>query len=122
MRRVLFRVTFVVAVAMCVLTMSLWIWSQWTFARVTCSYVTDASNPFKQKQVVLLIWRDAAEVIVRNEAYHPGDEAARARLRLDLPRARHVDIYNQRGVSTSEDGDPDAANHWGFWYRSPEES
>lgn len=121
MRRALFRVAFVVAVVACVTTISLWISSQWTFARVTWAYVTDASDPFQKRELLFLTWRDVAEIIVRTDVYHPQDESARSKLRLDLPREpHHVDIYSQSAMSTSHDGDEDAAAHWGFWYRSPE--
>jgi hypothetical protein len=117
----LFRFASAVTLAMCVMTIALWIWSQWTFARVTWSYVKYASDPFQKRELLFLMRRDAAEVVVRTDVYHPHDEAARAKLRLDLPREpHHVDLYTQSGVSTSEDGDEDAAEHWGFWYRSPE--
>ena len=109
-----------VVLVICVTAMVLWVWSQWTFARITCSYAKDSSDPLQRRQLVFLMWRDAAEVIVRTNVYHPDDAAARARLRLDLPRERHVEIYHQSGISTAEDGDEDAAEHWGFWYRSPE--
>ena len=118
--RHLIDLTSAIAFVMCGTAIVLWVWSQWTFARVTCSYVKDMSDPFKQRRLVFLMWRDAAELIVRNDVYHPDDENAQARLRTDLPREPHIDIYSQSGISTSEDGDEDVTRHWGFWYRSPE--
>lgn len=110
-----------VTLAMCVITIALWIWSQWTFARATCSYVKGVSDPFQKRVLLFLMYRDVAEVIVRNDVYHPNDEAARAKLRRDLPREpHHVDVYRQSGMSTSEDLEEEVAEHWGFWYRSPE--
>lgn len=117
----LFRYATAVALVICVMTIVLWIWAQWTFARVTWSYVKDASDPFQRRELLFLMWRDAAGVVIRTDVYHPHDEAARAKLRVDLPREPHpFDIYRQSGMSTSEDFEEEVAEHWGFWYRSPE--
>jgi hypothetical protein len=120
MMRRLFTVASVLSLVLFVITMVLWVRSQWTFTRMTYTHVADASDPIQQRRVLFLMWRDAAEVMIQTESFHPEDEAARARLRRDLPLAPHTDVYERAGWSMEPGGAADAAGHWGFWYRSPE--
>lgn len=122
MFRRLFALASTLSLLLFVTVVVLWVRGQWTFTRIIHTHVVDTSGQFKQRRVAFLMWRDAAGMMVQTEVFHSDDKAARARLRRDLPQAPHTVVYERAGWSTEAGGTPDAAEHWGFWYRSPEAS
>lgn len=116
------RLVTVASPLICALTVVIWVRSQHTFTRL--NRITRLSDPaqVKQRRVMLLTWSDALEVSVATEVFHPIDEAARARLVRDLPPTGRTEVFEREGWSTAAGGAADASDHWGFSYRSPEES
>jgi hypothetical protein len=113
----------VLSLLLCVATATLWVRGQWTFSRLTYTPVRPDAGPVRHRHWALLIWRDAAELAVETEVFHPENAAARDKLRNDLPRTRRVDVYQTSAWSTSDPGGaPEAAANHGFHYRSPQAS
>jgi hypothetical protein len=122
MRRLAFSIAAALSLLLCAILAGLWVRSQHTFTRLTCTSPLDDPAQVKQRRVMLLMWGDAFEVWVATEVFHPEDAAARASLIRDLPRTGRTEVFERDGWSTAAGGAADAADHWDFWYRSPEES
>jgi len=116
------RTATLLSLLLCLATLALWTRSQWTFTRLSYTRPLLDSDATRQRRFMLLSWRDVVGFSIETEAFNAVDAAAAEKLRKDLPREQRFRIYEQNGISTTEDLESDVAAHHGFYYRSPQAS